>query len=456
VGLGNGNNGAGTKMPGTLAIGSAQNVTGAVTQNTGTTVEIARFTASTANSIDLATITTNKFDYIDSIARGGAFSLRDSQTAGTLTVADAITSGTTANSVSIETGAGRLLDVEANISATGATGAVNLTSTGLTVGSAANATETGENGITVTAGTGTVTLGSGTNSARSPIRRNDGERHLDNRERRRDRRDERFDRGRRGTYHDKTDCERDGDQSRNKRGTRSHFRRTFENFNHRYSHDRLARNDRRNQRNRRDRRTRRRNDARPALGRHGYRGRKQFTRGDKPRRSYNGAQMVSLTTAVSKFASVSDSGAQTLTITNTKAGGLEIGSIETYLPPDDHDKRIATLGTTTVNGAVSITETAGSVTANKAINAGASTVAVTLDTAEKPLTVGAATVTGNGGITLTADKMDVSDASAALASNAGHVTLSQMTNTVAISLGSATDAAARRSNSPTRNSITSP
>ena len=104
-----------------FVLGVGQNITGAVSQNAGTVLNLSNLTASLASSASLGGA--NTIGTLGSVTRGGAFTLND--TTGGLIVAGPLTGGTTANNVSLTTAGGSLA---VNGALTGA--AVTLTASG--------------------------------------------------------------------------------------------------------------------------------------------------------------------------------------------------------------------------------------------------------------------------------------------------------------------------------------
>ncbi|HWK83359.1 MAG TPA: filamentous hemagglutinin N-terminal domain-containing protein, partial [Caldimonas sp.] len=147
---------------GTVQIGLAGDVTGAVTQTAATTIAadtLAASTSTAAGSINLggggATLTITN---LGNVTRGGALTINDS--GGGLTLSGDITGGTTANAVSITTAGGALALGAHNITTT--TGAGNLTLAGDGVSQTTGALLVG--GMTaVNGGTGSIDLQSNTN-----------------------------------------------------------------------------------------------------------------------------------------------------------------------------------------------------------------------------------------------------------------------------------------------------
>ena len=132
-----------TATNGTVIVGVAQDITGALTQNGGTTLNVGTLTVSTANTITL-TSGTNTIGTLGSVTRGGAVDINDST--GGLSVTGPVTGGTITNAVAITT-AGGALAVNGNISTSGANN-ITLTGNGVTQGG----------GSTIDGGSGTITI----------------------------------------------------------------------------------------------------------------------------------------------------------------------------------------------------------------------------------------------------------------------------------------------------------
>jgi len=147
-----------TATSGTLVLG-AGNVSGAVTQNSGTAIQANTLTANTSNSINLGN-SGNDFGTISDITRGGAFTLNDADTASLtgLTIGGTIgiTGGTITNAVNITTSG--LLTINTPVSSSGANN-ISLTGVGITQAASTNVT-TGSGTISMNAGSGTLTLNS--------------------------------------------------------------------------------------------------------------------------------------------------------------------------------------------------------------------------------------------------------------------------------------------------------
>jgi len=107
---------------GTITLGNGS-ISGAVTQNTGTTLAATILVANTTNSIDLNN-SGNDFVSIGSITRGGALTINDMNA---LTVNGPITAGTISNAVLIQSGG--VLTLNGNI-ATSGNNNINLVGTG--------------------------------------------------------------------------------------------------------------------------------------------------------------------------------------------------------------------------------------------------------------------------------------------------------------------------------------
>ena len=102
---------------------------------------------------------------------------------------------------------------------------------------------------------------------------------------------------------------------------------------------------------------------------------------------------INVNTAVTNLAASTSAGG--ITVSNTTVGTLNVTTVDTTVA-----------GLSSSGTAISLTETTGAVTLSQAVNAGLSTVTVTLNGLEKLLTNSTTvTATGAGGVTFTADKM---------------------------------------------------
>ncbi len=142
-----------TATSGGLVVGVGQDITGAVTQTNGTTLNTGALAASTAASLTLTKA--NAINTLGSVIRGGAFSLTDGSA---LTITGPITGGAIANAVTITSGG--TLAINGNISTSGAN---NVSLQGVGVTEAAGATVNGGAGtITINGGAGAIDLKTGT------------------------------------------------------------------------------------------------------------------------------------------------------------------------------------------------------------------------------------------------------------------------------------------------------
>ena len=131
---------------------------------------------------------------------------------------------------------------------------------------------------------------------------------------------------------------------------------------------------------------------------------------------------INVTTAVTNLAA-STAGVG-ITVSNTTAATLNVTTVDTII------------GMNSTGTAISLTETTGAVTLAQAVNAGAGTVAVTLNGANKLLTNNAAvTGTGAGGVTFIADNMDLGPGIGTISAGSGSVTLRPLSNGTAIEIG---------------------
>ena len=138
-----------------------------------------------------------------------------------------------------------------------------------------------------------------------------------------------------------------------------------------------------------------------------------------------GGSLINVVTAADNLAATTSSGG--ITIANAAPGGtLTVTTVD------------GTSGLTSGGTAISLTEATGHVTLSQPVNAGASTVAITLDGNDKLLTNGT-TLTGTGGVTLTADKMALGGSIVATGQT---VTLKSKQTADAIRVGVAGDATA--------------
>ncbi len=139
---------------GTVAIGVGQDVTGAVTQNAGTTLAAATLTASTAAALTLGTVGTLTLDNLGDVTRGGALTLVDS--GGGLALTGDVSGGSTAHNVAISTSGGALALGNATVVVTGAGNTLALTGAGVTQGASGSVRAAGASSIG--AGTGNIAL----------------------------------------------------------------------------------------------------------------------------------------------------------------------------------------------------------------------------------------------------------------------------------------------------------
>ena len=104
---------------GTVQIGVAGDVTGAVTETAATTLTASTLAASTGSTINLGTAGTLTIANLGTVDRGGALTISDS--AGGLAVTGDVTGGTTSNPVSISAAGGPLALGTSDIAATNLT-----------------------------------------------------------------------------------------------------------------------------------------------------------------------------------------------------------------------------------------------------------------------------------------------------------------------------------------------
>ena len=141
----------------------------------------------------------------------------------------------------------------------------------------------------------------------------------------------------------------------------------------------------------------------------------------------NSVELLATTTITSTTGadSIAAFAAGGVTISNTAPSGtLTVTTVD------------GTVGIAATGNPVSLTETTGDVTVSEAVNAGASTAAITLNGADKLLT-NSSSIVGQGGVTLTADKMALSGGT--VNASAGTAILRPNAIAANIDVGSLTD-----------------